>query len=131
MDNKDRLVLKTKESLYKPIEIEIDEKVYLSIKTTNAVLIELDKLDEKVVEEDSVEPVYDVIRFLFNVDLEILRKLDRREVQDIYIFTKRKFLEIEKERAELIKRTFVNAAGLEGEKVKEIIPNGKRSGSKS
>jgi len=130
MNSNDRLVLKTKESLYKPIEIEIDEKVYQSIKTTNAVLVELNKLDEIVGKEDAIEPVYAVVRFLFNVDLEILEKLDKREVQDIYTFTKGKFLEIEKERAELIKRTFINAAGFEGEKVKAIIPNVKRSGSK-
>jgi len=130
MNSNDRLVLKTKESLYKPIEIEIDEKVYLSIKTTNAVLVELNKLDEKVAKEDSIDPVYAVIRFLFNVDLEILERLDKREVQDIYTFTKRKFLEIEKERAELIKRTFREISGAEKEKVKEIVPNGKRSGNK-
>ncbi|MCJ7614068.1 hypothetical protein MUO71_04825 [Candidatus Bathyarchaeota archaeon] len=130
MNSNDRLVLKTKESLYKPIEIEIDEKVYLSIKTTNAVLVELNKLDEKVAKEDSIDPVYAVIRFLFNVDLEILERLDKREVQDIYTFTKRKFLEIEKERAELIKRTFREISGAEKEKVKEIVPNEKRSGNK-
>jgi len=130
MNSNDRLVLSTKKSLYSPIEIEIDGKVYLSIKTTNAVLIELNKLDEKVVKEDDIKHVYAVIRFLFNVDLDILEKLDKREVQDIYTFTKRKFLEIEEERVELIKRTFVNAAGLEGEKVKEAVPNVKRSGNK-
>ncbi len=130
MSNTERLVLNTKKSLYEPVEIEIDGQVYQSVKTTNAVLMEINKLDEKADEEDTFETVCEIVQLLFAVDLEILEKLDKREVQDIYTFAKRRFLEIEKQRLDLITKTFGNIWGPEKQKVKAIVPNGKRSGNK-
>ena len=131
MSEIERLVLNTKKSLYEPIEIEIDGQVYQSIKTTNAVLTEISKLDEKVdKEKGGSESVYKIVQFLFNVDLKILEKLDQREVQDIYTFSKKRFLEIEKQRLDLITKTFGNIWGPEKQKAKAIIPNGRRSGNK-
>jgi len=128
MSDRDRLVLKTKESLYKPVEIEIDGKVYQNIKTTHAVLKEVNRLDDEIKDDSDFEPVCNIITFLFNIDMEILEKLDKREVQDIYTFMKQKFQEIEKERRDLVIKTFANIWGTE--RKEEKAPNPKRSGNK-
>jgi len=130
--SEDRLVIETRKSLYDPIEFEIDGKVYQSKKATRAVLSELNKLDEqKPLENDDV--LYKAIQALFEVDTKTLDKLDKREVQDIYVFMKKKFFEIEKQRADLLMKTFGNLWQKEGQpKVKEIPPkNRKRPGSKA
>jgi len=106
--NEDRLVLNTKKSLYDPIEIEIDGQVYQSVKTTKAVLGEINKIDEEIVKKapDNTELLYKAVQLLFNVGSEILDKLDQKEVEDIYTFSKKKFFEIEKQRVEIITSTF-------------------------
>lgn len=126
--SEDRLVLNTKKSLYEPIEIEIDGQVYQSLKTTKAVLKEINKLDEKVTEDD--EALYKGVQLLFDVDMKTLEKLDKREVQQIWLYSKQKFLEIEKQRLDIITSTFGKIWGPEGKKTKEKIPSRKRSGSK-
>lgn len=126
--NKNRLVLNTKKSLYDPIEIEIDGQVYQSLKITHAVQKEIDKLDEKVAEDD--EALYKIIQLLFNVDMKILEELDKREVQQIWLHFKQKFFEIEKQRLDIITSTFGKIWGPEGKKIKEKIPSQKRPGSK-
>jgi len=128
--SENRLVLNTKKSLYEPIEIEIDGQVYQSIKTTRATLREINKLDDEIQKDPTNdELVYKAIRLLFDVKPEILDKLDKREVEDIYTFSKRKFFEIEKQRVEIITKTFGKAYGLGQQKVKEEIPSRKRPGS--
>ena len=127
-NSSDRLVLNTKKSLYKPVEIEIDGKVYQNIKTTHAVLKEVNRLDDEIKDDSDFEPVCNIIKFLFNVDMETLEKLDKREVQDIYTFMKQKFQEIEKERRDLVIKTFANIWGTE--RKEEKAPNPKRSGNK-
>jgi len=126
--SEDRLVLNTKKSLYDPIEIVIDDQVYQSAKSTRAVLAEIDKLDEKAAKNDD-EALYKIVQLLFNVDRKTLEKLDKREVQDIYTFSKKKFLEIEKQRVDIITKSFSKV--FPGQKVvKEIPPSRKRPGSK-
>lgn len=126
--SEDRLVLNTKKSLYEPIEIEIDGQVYQSVKTTRTLLVEIDKLDEKAASNDD-EALYKVVQLLFNVERKVLEKLDKREVQDIYTFSKKKFLEIEKQRVDIITKSFSKV--FPGQKVvKEIPPSQKRPGSK-
>lgn len=128
--NEGRLVLNTKKSLYEPIEIEIDGQVYQSIKTTRATLKEINKVDEEIQKAPmNDELLYKAIRLLFDVEPKILDKLDKREVEDIYTFSKKKFFEIEKQRAEIIASTFGKAYGPENQKVKERIPSRKRPGS--
>lgn len=126
--SEDRFVLNTKKSLYEPIEIEIDGQVYQSIKTTRVLLVEIDKLDEKAAKNDD-EALYKIVQLLFNVERKTLEKLDKREVQDIYTFSKKKFLEIEKQRVDLITRSFSKV--FPGQAVvKKEIPSRKRPGSK-
>ena len=128
---KDRLKIDTKKSFYDPIEIEIDGEIYRSKKMTRAFLAELNKLD-KGTSKDNDEPLYKVVQFIFNVDIKTLETLDRREVEDIYLFTKQKLAEIDKERLRLITSTLKNTLGPEGDqRVRAVIPkNRKRSGSK-
>lgn len=129
--NEDRLVLNTKKSLYDPIEIEIDGQVYQSAKTTQSVLKEVNKLDEEILEAPTnSELLYKAVLLLFNVDKKTLDKLDKREVEDIYTFTKTKFSEIEKQRAEILTKSFGKIWSPERKKAKEKIPSRKRPGSK-
>jgi len=130
--SKDRLVLDTKKSLYEPIEVEIDGQVYQSIKTTKAVLEEVDKLDELIVKHPGKdEYLYKAILILFDIDPKILDKLDKREVEDIYTFSKKRFAEIEQQRVEIITTSLGKIwKGKEPQKPKEIIPSQKRPGDK-
>lgn len=126
--SEDRLVLNTKKSLYEPVEIVIDDQTYQSVKTTRALLAEIEKLDPKAAKNED-GALYKIIQLLFNVEQEVLEKLDKREVQDIYTFTKKKFLEIEKQRVDIITKSFDEI--LPGQAVvKKKIPSQKRSGSK-
>ena len=126
--SEDRLVLNTKKSLYEPIEIEIDKQIYQSVKTTRALLVEIDKLDEKAAKNED-EALYKIVQLLFNVEPKTLEKLDKREVQDIYTFSKKKFLEIEKQRVDIITKSFEKV--FPGQTVvKKVIPSQKRPGNR-
>ena len=127
----DRLILSTKKSLYDPIEIVIDGQVYQSLKTTRTVLKKIDELDEFVDGRKDIDAVYKIVQFLFSIDMLVLEKLDKREVENIYIFVKRKFAEIEKERLKLVTASFGSTWVQEGQQVKKVPPkNQKRSGKK-
>jgi len=129
--SEDRLVISTRKSLYDPIEIEIDGEVYQSKKTTRTILAEINELDKKI-SPDNDEPLYKIVRLLFDVDQKILDKLDKREVEDIYFFVKKKFQEIERERLRLISDTFGKIWNEKGQQVKRTIPkNRKRPGNKA
>lgn len=129
--SEDKLVLNTKKSLYDPIEVTIDNQVYQSIKTTKTVMEEITKLDEEIVAnpgEDGL--VYKAIQILFNIDQAILDKLDKREVEDIYTYSKKRFAEIEKQRVEIITKTMGEIWGRDQKKGKEKIPSKRKPGSK-
>ncbi len=132
MDEKkleDRLILSTKKSLYDPIEIVIDDQAYQSLKTTKAVLAKIDELD-KLVDKENVDALYKIVQLMFDVPMAVLEELDKREVENIYIFVKRKFVEIEKERLKLVTASF-GSAWVKKDQVKKAIPkNRKRPGSK-
>lgn len=129
--DKDRLVLNTKKCLYDPIEVVIDDQVYQSVKTTRAVLEEINKIDEEILKSPSDgELLYKAVQLLFNVGPEILNTLDRREVEDIYAFSKKKFAEIEKQRVEIITNSLKKVWGDEKTKTKEKVPSQRRPGSK-
>lgn len=129
---KERLVLNTKKSLYDPIEVEIDGQVYQSVKATKSVLDEVDKLDELLVKNPGKsEFLYKAILLLFDIDPKILDKLDKREVEDIYTFSKKRFSEIEAQRVEIITASLGKIwAGKVPQKAKEKIPSRKKPGDK-
>lgn len=129
--SEDRLVLNTRKSLYDPIEVEIDDQLYPSVKTTKAVLDEINKIDEEIVANPGKdEPLYKAIQLLFNIEPKILDKLDKREVEDIYTFSKKKFAEIEKQRMEIITKSLGKIWERGEKKVKEVPPSQKRPGGK-
>jgi len=128
--SEDRFVLDTQKSLYESFKIEIDGQVYQCIKTTRSVLAEVDKLDKQILPGND-DALYKVVQILFGVETKLLDKLDKREVEDIYLYAKRKFVEIEKERLNLIAKTFGNVLNEKGKQTKRIIPNRKRPGSKA
>lgn len=129
--SEDKFTLNTKKSLYEPIEIEIDGQVYQSVKTTRAVLDEVDKIDDEIVKSPGAsEPVYKAVQLLFNIEPGILNKLDKREVEDIYAFSKRKFAEIEKQRVEIITGALGKIWTPDKQKPTETIPSQQRPGNK-
>ncbi len=130
--SEEKLVLNTKKSLYDPIEVEIDGQVYQSAKTTKAVIKEVDKIDEQIVKNPGKDEfLYKAIQLLFDIDPKILDKLDKREVEDIYTFSKKRFSEIEAQRVEIITSSLGKIwQGKVPQKVKGKIPSEKRSGDK-
>lgn len=128
--NEDRLTLNTKKCLYDPIEIVIDDQVYQSVKTTKAMLEEINKIDEQIVKSPSDSQwLYKAVQLLFNVESKTLDTLDQREVEDIYAFSKKKFAEIEKQRVEIVTNMLKKVWGPE-KTVKKTTPSLKRPGSK-
>ena len=127
--SEDKLVLNTKKSLYDPIEIEIDGQIYRGAKTTRATLKEISRLDDEILKNpENDDLLYTIIKLLFNVEPEVLDKLDKREVQDIYTFSKKEWLKIEKQRVEIITSTFGKI--LTPDKQESTAPSLKRPGSK-
>ena len=127
----ERLVLNTKKSLYEPIEVVIDDQVYQSKKATRAVIKEVNALDEQIQKAPTDdELLYKAVQLLFDVKKEILDTLDRREVEDIYTHSKKKFAEVEKQRVELIISSFGQPLGSEKKEAGERIPSRKRPGKK-
>jgi len=126
-----RLVLNTKKSLYDPIEVVIDDQVYQSKKTTRAVLKQVNDLDVQIQEAPTdAELLYKAVQLLFDVSRDILEALEYREVEDIYTFSKKRFLEIETQRVEIISKTFGKVLVPEKQKAEEKIPSRKRPGDK-
>ena len=137
MDNKDRLVFSTKESIYPAIEIEIDDKVYQSLKLTRAVVGEMAKIEAKRKEIDKEggdeigEPNYELVELLFKVDKAILEKMDKREVEDIVLFVQEKIQTIEAQRLKVASSALRSALGIK-DQPKNVIPkNPKRPGGKN
>lgn len=137
MDNKDRLVFSTKESIYPAIEIEIDAKVYQSVKLTRAVVGEMAKIEAKRKEIDKEggdevgEPNYELVELLFKVDKAILEKMDKREVEDIVLFVQEKIQTIEAQRLKVASSALRSALGIK-DQPKNVIPkNPKRPGGKN
>ncbi|GAG62682.1 unnamed protein product, partial [marine sediment metagenome] len=120
---------------YDPIEIVIDDQVYQSTKTTKTVLEEVDKFDEQIIKHPGKnEFLYKAIQLLFDIKSEILDKLDKREVEDIYTFSKKKFAEIEAQRVKIVTDTlgkiWRGKEPPEKKGAKGTIPSRKRSGGK-
>lgn len=130
--SENRLVLSTKKSLYNPTEVVIDGKTYYSQKTTHAVLQQMEKIDEEVGKNrENRNALYSAVQLIFDIDMAILKKLDAKEVEDIYVFSKKQILKIEKARMELARASFGADFGIERTKVQKVIrKNQKRSGKK-
>lgn len=79
-----KLVIDTKKSLYKPIEIEINGKTYLVRRITRPVIVELEALAKKAGEGD-VEAAYKQLELLLGKH-KAFDDLELREVNDVIVF---------------------------------------------
>lgn len=131
-----RFVLDTRKSLYAPIEVEIDRKIYQTIKITRAVKSELFQIEKEIpieLKDGDNNSMRKWICFMFDIDNEILEKLDVREVEDIYIFTNAKLRDMEAER---MKREFgimekqIKRLGIKKPELEPEPKNVKRPGRK-
>lgn len=77
-----RAKFKTAKSLYKALEIEIDDKVYVCKKITKDFLEKFLGFEKKVLEGD-VEAPYKQANFAFGAPLKVLYLLDAPEIRDI------------------------------------------------
>lgn len=135
MSDTERLVLKTKKSLYGPIVIEVDETLYESVKLTRVVLDEMTKIEkERTVEDDKKDSNnlinYRLVNFIFKVPMKTLDLLDKREVEDIVLFMQKKLQTTETERLKAAAEAFKQSLG-DKVQAKRLIPkNLQRPGGK-
>lgn len=78
----EKLILSTKESLYKPIEIEVDGVIYKAGKLTRDFLKGFFDFEKLAFEGDTDAP-YKQAHYAFGIPLKVLYKLDAAEVKDI------------------------------------------------
>jgi len=115
-----KLVLSTRESLYDPIEVEIDGKTYQSIKITRDVSLKLDEIEKRIREKDT-QATCEYVQAVFGIEDEVLGKLDYREIEDIYLYVLNQITQTERKRIARVQSDF----GLtkdQAQKVQEVIP---------
>lgn len=76
------LDISTNESIYKPIEIKVEGKLYSKKIITYEEIKEWQKWDEKKIAKDS-NGIYKQINEIMNIPIDILKKIDIRELKDI------------------------------------------------
>lgn len=126
----ERLKINTRECLYDPIEVEIDGEIYKTTKATRSVLEKVDKLDDEFAEKKDIRILYRILQALYGIDEGLLEKLDKREVEDIYLYTKRGFAEVERERLRILENTVKKVWGQKESGKQEKPKNQKRPGGK-
>lgn len=82
MSKNGRFKLSTTESLYPPIEIEVDGKVYLTRRFSNPLLHELKALEAKAKAGDP-DAIMKQIEMVCPIPRKILEIFDVRELQDL------------------------------------------------
>ena len=82
MTEEKKLILSTQKSIHKPIEIEIDKKVYCNRPLSRTTFDEVKKHEKKAVGGD-IEALYKQVQALFPVPMEVLNKLDIRDVNSL------------------------------------------------
>lgn len=81
----DRFKVSTKESLFKPIEIEVDGKVY-SVSMITAELIEkMEKYDNKA-EAADMKAVTELLELIIGIPKEVSRKIDVRDLNKMLTY---------------------------------------------
>ena len=81
-----KLVLSTKKSIHKPIEIEIDGKTYQNRPLSRATFDDVKKHEKDALKGD-IEALYKQVRILFGVSMDVLNKLDIRDVNTLLQYT--------------------------------------------
>jgi len=85
----------TQKSLYKPIEIEIDDKTFQAKTLSRSLFHEISKY-EKQAKRGDIDALYKQMSILFNVPENILSELDVRDIQAIMEFVTNKVFNPEK-----------------------------------
>ena len=142
MSNTERLVLKTRKSIYPPIEIEVEGVIHQSKKFTHPLRIILEPLEKKIdVTKPDWESLCKWMNAVFGLDKKVLNNLETDEVEDIYLKVKVELLGRQRDR--MTKSMDAIEAEVDGvekvtKKVKdigkiteEIAKNAKRPGEKT
>ena len=90
-----KLRIDTKKSLYKPIEVEIDGKVFQVRRLTRDVLQEAERLDSEVA-SGKLDAAYERLEFLLQTKSKIFNKLSVEEVGEVTRFITSSMLSPEK-----------------------------------
>lgn len=97
------LVLSTQKSIHKPIEVEIDGKMYQNRPLSRATFDDVKK-HEKAALKGDIEALYNQVQILFGVPMDVLNKLDIRDVNSLLEYTMAQIFqpsaETDKEKAE-------------------------------
>jgi len=98
-----KLELSTKKSIHKPIEVEIDGKTYQNRPLSRALFEEVKKHEKAALAGDT-EALYKQVQVIYGVSIEILNKLDIRDVNSLLEYTMTQILQssvkTDKEKAE-------------------------------
>ena len=77
-----KLVLSTTKSIHEPIEIEIDGKTYQNNPFSRATFDKVKKHEEAALKGDT-EALYKQVQALYPVSMEVLNKIDIRDINSI------------------------------------------------
>lgn len=88
----ERLVLSTQKSLHKPIEVEVDGKTYQNKPLSRATFDEVKKYEKAAVGGD-IDALYKQVQLLFPIAIEVLNKLDIRDINTLITYTTTKIFQ--------------------------------------
>jgi len=98
-----KLILSTQKSIHKPIEVEIDGKTYQNRPLSRVTFDEVKKYEKAALGGD-IEALYKQVQALFSVHMDVLNKLDIRDVNSLLDYTMAQVFQssvgTEKEKAE-------------------------------
>jgi len=95
MTGEKKLVLSTQKSIHKPIEVEIDGKTYQNRSLSRVTLDEVKKY-EKAATGGDIQALYKQVEVLFGVPVEILNKIDIRDIGSLLDHTMSQIFEVRK-----------------------------------
>lgn len=102
-EKKDKLILSSRKSIHKPIEVEIDGKTYQNRPLSRTLFEEVKKHEKDALAGD-IDALYKQVQILYGVPIEVLNKLDIRDVSSMLEYTMTQILnppvKTDKEKAE-------------------------------
>ena len=97
---KEKLELSTKKSIHPPVEVVVDGKTYVNNPLSHALFAVLKKHEKKALGGD-VNALYAQVRAIYPIPVEVLRKLDMRDIKTLLEYTMKKtFGDSEEEQTE-------------------------------
>lgn len=86
MRKEKKLILSTQKSIHKAIEVEIDGKTYQNRPLSRATFDEVKK-HEKAALGGDIEALYAQVKILYGVPMDVLNKLDIRDINTLLDYT--------------------------------------------